>query len=112
MLITVVPSTLNYVVYLYFPLLGLIYLTEESLTKNLFLAGLVLVNLPLYPQHVELIVEALPLAAVGDLIVGAARAGMTYASIPLIGFLLILAGCIRFVRVPDPLARTPGRERL
>jgi len=112
MLITVVPSTLNYVVYLYFPLLGLIYLTEDPLTKKLFLAGLVLVNLPLYPQHVELIVDALPLAAVGDLIVGAARAGMTYASIPLIGFLLILAGCIRFVRVPDPLARTPGRERL
>jgi len=111
MLITVVPSTLNYVVYLYFPLLGLIYLTEDPLTKKLFLAGLVLVNLPLYPQHVELIVDALPLAAVGDLIVGAARAGMTYASIPLIGFLLILAGCIRFVRVPDPLARTPGRER-
>jgi len=112
MLITVVPSTLNYVVYLYFPLLGLIYLTEDPLTKKLFLAGLVLVNLPLYPQHVELIVDALPLAAVGDLIVGAARAGMTYASIPLIGFLSILAGCIRFVRVPDPLARTPGRERL
>ena len=111
MLITVVPSTLNYVVYLYFPLLGLIYLTEDPLTKKLFLAGLVLVNLPLYPQHVELIVDALPLAAVGDLIVGAARAGMTYASIPLIGFLSILAGCIRFVRVPDPLARTPGRER-
>jgi hypothetical protein len=112
MLITVVPSTLNYVVYLYFPLLGLIYLTEDPLAKKLFLAGLVLVNLPLYPQHVELIVEALPLAAVGDLIAGAARAGMTYASIPLIGFLLILAGCIRFVRVPDPLATTPGRERL
>ncbi|WP_431358737.1 glycosyltransferase 87 family protein [Halovenus amylolytica] len=113
MLITVVPSTLNYVVYLYFPLLALIYLTEEKTTKYLFLAGLVLVNLPLYPQHIELIVDALPLSAgIGDLIVGAARAVLTYTSIPLVGFLLVLAGCIRFVRVPDPLASTPERERL
>jgi len=110
MLITVVPSTLNYVVYLYFPLLALIYLTEERRTKNLFLAGLVLVNLPLYPQHIELIVDALPLsAAVGDAIVAAARGFLTYSSIPLIGFLLILAGCIRFVRIPDP---RPDTERL
>ena len=110
MLITVVPSTLNYVVYLYFPLLALIYLTEEKRTKYLFLAGLVLVNIPLYPQHIELIVDALPLsAAVGDAIVAAARGFLTYSSIPLIGFLLILAGCIRFVRIPDP---RPDTERL
>jgi hypothetical protein len=110
MLITVVPSTLNYVVYLYFPLLALIYLTEERRTKNLFLAGLVLVNLPLYPQHIELIVDALPLsAAVGDAVVAAARGFLTYSSIPLIGFLLILAGCIRFVRIQEP---RPDTERL
>jgi hypothetical protein len=103
MLITIVPSTLNYVVYLYFPLLGLLYLTEDPTTKQLFVAGLVLVNLPLYPQHVELIVDALPLTAgIGDAIVTGARAVLTYTSIPLLGFLCIIAGCIRFVRVPDP----------
>jgi len=111
MLITLVPSTLNYVVYLYFPLLSLLYLTEDPRTKSLFLAGLVLVNVPLYPQHVELIVDALPLSAgVGDAIAGGARAVLTYVSIPLIGFLVILAGCLRFVRVSQPVPE-PAPER-
>lgn len=108
MLITIVPSTLNYVVYLYFPLLGLLYLTDDPATKHLFVAGLVLVNLPLYPQHVELIVEALPLAGLGDVIVAGARAVLTYTSIPLLGFLCILAGCIRFVRVPESRPSVSG----
>ncbi|MFC7071626.1 glycosyltransferase family 87 protein [Halovenus rubra] len=112
MLITIIPSTLNYVVYLYFPLLGLLYLTEDSTTKQLFVAGLVLVNLPLYPQHIELIVDALPLGAgIGDILVEGARAFMTYSSIPLIGFLCILAGCIRFVRVPRPTTSTTATEQ-
>ncbi|SDJ93911.1 Protein of unknown function [Halovenus aranensis] len=101
MLITIVPSTLNYVVYLYFPLLGLVYMTEDPTAKRLFLAGLVLVNLPLYPQHIELIVDALPLGVVGDAAVAGSRAVLTYVSIPLVGFLCLLAGCIRFVRVPN-----------
>lgn len=100
LLITVVPSTANYVVYLYFPLLGLIYLTDDERTRNLFILGLVLVNIPLYPQHVELVVDALPLASgVGDAIVGGARTVMRYSSVLLVGFLVLLAGCIRFVRV-------------
>jgi len=103
MLITIVPSTLNYVVYLYFPLLGLLYLTDDRRTTYLFVAGLVLVNLPLYPQHVELIVGAAGVPeGLGDAIVGAARTVLTYTSIPLLGFFCILGGCIRFVRLPDP----------
>lgn len=103
LLITVVPSTANYVVYLYFPVLGLIYLTDDVRTRNLFLVGLVLVNIPLYPQHVELVVDALPIATgASDAIVGGARAIMRYSSVLLVGFLVLLAGCIRFVRVSAP----------
>jgi hypothetical protein len=109
MLITIVPSTLNYVVYLYFPLLPLLYLTEDRTARRLFVAGLVLVNVPLYPQHVELLVEALPLsAAITDPIVAGTRAVMTYSSIPLVGFLSIVAGCIRFVRAPAPRPGSAG----
>ncbi len=97
LLITVVPSTLNYVVYLYFPLVGLVYLARDPVAKGLFVAGLLLVSLPLFPQHVELLVGGLPMEAA---IVATARAVMTYASIPLVGFLLLLGGCIRFVRAP------------
>ncbi|MFC7058341.1 glycosyltransferase family 87 protein [Halovenus salina] len=105
MLITIVPSTLNYVVYLYFPLLGLVYMTEDPTAKRLFIAGLILVNLPLYPQHIDLIVGALPLGVVGDAVTTGARAVLTYTSIPLVGFLCILAGCIRFVQVPNVTER-------
>jgi len=109
MLITIVPSTLNYVVYLYFPLLPLLYLAEDRRTKWLFVAGLVLVNVPLYPHHFAMIVEALPLSpGIADALTGAVRGVLRYASIPLYGFLLILAGCLRFVRIPSPSPAGPS----
>ena len=105
MLITIVPSTLNYVIYLYFPLVPLLYLIEDRRTKLLFVAGMVLVNVPLYPHHVATILEALPLSpGVADVIAGAVRAVLRWASIPLYGFLLILAGCVRYARTPTPAA--------
>jgi hypothetical protein len=101
LLVTVVPVTLNYVIYLFFPVLALLYLVEDSRVKHLFVVGLVLVNLPLFPQHVELIVNALPLAeSTGDAVVGGARAVLTYASVPLWGFGALFAGCLRHARLP------------
>ncbi len=103
LLITIVPSTLNYVVYLYFPLVPLLYLTDDRRTQRLFVAGLVLVSIPLYPQHVELIVNAVPLSAgVEAATMDAVRAVMSYVSIPLVGFLVLLSGCLRYVRLPKP----------
>jgi len=100
LLVTIVPATLNYVVYLFFPVLALLYLVDDPRVKQLFVAGLVLVNLPLFPQHVELIVTALPLAeGIGDAVVGGARAVMTYASVPLWGFVALFAGCLRQVHL-------------
>jgi hypothetical protein len=109
MLITIVPSTLNYVVYLYFPLVPLLYLVEDRRTKLLFVAGMVLVNVPLYPHHVATILEALPLSpGTADAIADAVRAVLRWASIPLYGFLLLLAGCLRYARTPSPSLPTPG----
>jgi len=109
MLITIIPSTLNYVVYLYFPLLPLLYLAEDRRTKWLFVAGMVLVNVPLYPHHFALIFDALPLSpGIADALTGAVRGVLRWASIPLYGFLLILAGCIRYVRVPSPSPAGPN----
>ena len=117
MLITIIPSTLNYVVYLYFPLVPLLYLVEDRRTKLLFVAGMVLVNVPLYPHHVATILEALPLSpGIADALADAVRAVLRWASIPLYGFLLILAGCVRYARTPTPAAAAasptpePGAE--
>jgi hypothetical protein len=102
LLITIVPSTLNYVVYLFFPLVALLYLADDPTTTKLFVAGLVLVNVPLYPEHVQLLVDAVGLTGgVGDAIMTVVRSVLTYASVPLWGFLLFLAGCLRYVRLPD-----------
>jgi hypothetical protein len=117
MLITIIPSTLNYVVYLYFPLVPLLYLVEDRRTKLLFVAGMVLVNVPLYPHHVATILEALPLSpGIADALADAVRAVLRWASIPLYGFLLILAGCVSYARTPTPAAAAanptpePGAE--
>jgi hypothetical protein len=117
MLITIVPSTLNYVVYLYFPLVPLLYLVEDRRTKLLFVAGTVLVNVPLYPHHVATILDALPLSpGIADALADAVRAVLRWASIPLYGFLLILAGCVSYARTPTPAAAAasptpePGAE--
>ncbi|PSQ46185.1 hypothetical protein BRD19_12890 [Halobacteriales archaeon SW_7_65_23] len=117
MLITIIPSTLNYVVYLYFPLVPLLYLVEDRRTKLLFVAGMVLVNVPLYPHHVATILEALPLSpGIADALADAVRAVLRWASIPLYGFLLILAGCVSYARTPAPAAAAasptpePGAE--
>lgn len=103
LLITLVPSTLNYVIYLYFPLVALVYLVEDRRTNSLLVAGLVLVSLPLYPQHVEMLVTATPLPpGAVDAILGVVRAVLSYVSIPLVGFLTLLAGCLRYLRLPAP----------
>jgi hypothetical protein len=101
LLVTIVPVTLNYVVYLFFPAIALLYLVDDPRVKQLFVVGLVLVNLPIFPEQVELIVGGLPLpAVVGDAITGGARTVMTYASVPLWGFTALFAGCLRQVRLP------------
>ena len=101
LLVTVVPVTLNYVIYLFFPVLALLYLIEDARVKRLFVVGLVLVNLPLFPQHVELIVDALPLAeGVGDAVVAGARGVLRYGSVPLWGFAALFLGCLRHARLP------------
>lgn len=101
LLITVVPATLNYVVYLFFPLGALLYLLEDRLARRLLVAGLVLVSVPVYPQEIELLVETVPLpSGVGDAIETGARTLLTYASVPLVGVLLFLAAAVRQVRTP------------
>jgi hypothetical protein len=110
LLVTVVPSTLNYVVYLFFPLLALLYLVEDRPTKLLFVAGLVLVSVPLYPQHVELIVEGVPLSAgVADAVVTGTRSVLRYASVPLWGCSLFFLGALRYVHLPARENRRSGQ---
>ena len=109
LLISVVPSTLNYVTYLFFPLVALLYLLEDRRARQLLVAGLILVSVPVYPQHVELLVTTAPVpAAIADAIVGVARGVMTYVSVPLIGFLCFLAASLQHLRSTPTTASDQG----
>ncbi|WP_436936331.1 glycosyltransferase family 87 protein [Halovenus marina] len=98
-LITVIPLTAGYVVYLLFPLVSLVYLVDHRRTKACFLAALVLIHVPIYPQHVEAGFETLGIASgAGAVVLDLIRGGMAFTSVPLWAFLFVLAGCVLYVR--------------
>lgn len=101
LLITVVPATAGYVVYLVPSLLCLVYVIDLREAKRCFLGALVLINIPLYPQHIERILLTAPLpepaAATGT---SMAWTVLTYSSIGLWAFLLTLVGCVLVVVLP------------
>lgn len=98
LLVTVVPSTAGYVVYLLFSLVVLSYLVESYPAKGLLLAGLALIMVPLYPQYIKDGLELLPLStAAVELGNDIALGVLTYTSVALVGFLLAFFGCVLFV---------------
>ena len=99
LLITIVPSTAGYVVYLIFPMIALLYLTEHRTTKRLYLSGFVLLNIPLYPHDLQRAVAELSLdIGVVDQITAVLLVVFSVGSIALWGCLLVLAGCVSHTR--------------
>lgn len=98
LLITIIPSTAGYVVYVLFPLIALAYLVEHRVVKYCFLVGLVAINLPIFPHHVQRFLEAIPFSGtVISVVSDVVWTLMTYASVGLWGFLVIFAGCLVYV---------------
>ena len=95
LLITIVPSTAGYVVYLLFPLVALAYVTEDWRARRCFVAGLVLINLPVFPRHIhDISTETSLSAGFAGTVLSALEAVLTYGSVTLWGMLLVLAGCL------------------
>lgn len=102
LLLTIIPSTAGYTVYLLVPLVVLVYLVEQPVAKAFLLAGLVLVNVPVYPQHIQQGLEALPLP--GAVTGGASDLAwtvLTYGSVGLWGFLCAFVGCLLYICLPE-----------
>jgi hypothetical protein len=96
MLLVSPASNALYVVYVYFPLLCLLYLRPASRWRPMLLAGTVAIAVPLQPAQVG---AALAVAGVPDpisagllFVVGEA---LTVASLPLLGLLAVLAWAAR-----------------
>lgn len=96
LLISVVPSTLGYMVYVYVPAIALVYLVRDHPARWFFLAGIALLNLPIFPRHVAGAVDALGAGSAGEAIVEISTLVMSFASLPLIGMVTILGGCVVF----------------
>jgi len=95
LLITIVPSTAGYVVYLLFPLVPLVYITDHRLARRCFLAGLVLINVPLFPRHIQQVADGTSLSAgVTGPILTAAQTVLTFGSVALWAVLFVFAGCL------------------
>lgn len=101
-LVTIVPATAGYVVYLVFPLVVLVYLVDHRRAKQFLLAGVVLISMPIYPQYIEqgLGYSGLPprmVEAGTDIAFGV----LSVSSVGLLGFLAAFVGCFLYVCVPD-----------
>lgn len=97
MLITLFPSTAGYVIYILFPLVPLVYLVEDRWPRACFLAGLVLINVPLFAPQVEQLFIALPDVVVIQAVGAGLDILLTFASLGLLGFLVTFAGCLLYV---------------
>ena len=93
-------SNALYVVYLYVPLLVLLYVGDTKWDRSLLLAGTLAMTFPIQPAHVAAVLTALGVPApIGTPLLVAARAVLTVASLPLVGLLAILVWCsLRAVR--------------
>lgn len=87
-------SNALYVVYVYFPLLCLLYLDATGRGQSLLLAGTAAVALPVQPAHVGDILAAAGVPApVSAHVLAVVRPVLTVASVPLVGLLAVLAWC-------------------
>lgn len=96
--LVIFPSYLVYLVYLAVPLVPLLYLAEGRTARRLVVVGGLLVNLPVLRDDVT---AHLAPAVDGSLLalpVDAVAAALAWASPPLVGVALTLAGCVVAVR--------------
>jgi len=90
------PSSPLYVVYLYFPLVALLYLFEGP-GRSLFLVGAFLLNWTVYRDDLVMVLSETPPGGVpDDAILSVLGPVFTLGSPMLYGFALMVAGCVRW----------------
>ncbi|WP_254269479.1 glycosyltransferase family 87 protein [Halorussus aquaticus] len=94
-MVILVPPQLIYGVFIYFPLVVLYYLTHDHRRRAIFGVSLVLINVIFVPEQFATALQALSLPSpfVAD-VIGVVRPLLGFASVPLLGFLAALLGCV------------------
>ncbi|QKY20768.1 DUF2029 domain-containing protein [Halolamina sp. CBA1230] len=83
-----------YVVYVYVPVLCLLYLTPDDRSRLPLAAGTVAIGVPLQPAQIGAVLAVLGAPEpVHAAVLGASRSVLTVVSTPLLGLLVVLAWC-------------------
>ncbi|MFB6122970.1 MAG: glycosyltransferase family 87 protein [Haloferacaceae archaeon] len=95
--IVFVPSLPLYLVFLYYPLVPLLYLVEARPARTLLLLGGAVVNFAFQFDDVRALLAFVPLPTfVRDVFLGGARGVLSVATPPLWGVTLLLLGCLAY----------------
>lgn len=88
-------SNTLYVVYVYFPLLCLLYLDAVDRGGLLLLAGLAAIAVPIQPTQIGTMLAVIGVSAsVSSPVLAAIQSVLTVVSVPLVGLLAVFAWCI------------------
>lgn len=97
-LITIVPATLGYLVYLVAPLVPLVYLVEDRSATWCFLGAIFLLSVPLFAQDLSSLASLAPGGLpVFDRVVDILYSLLRFGSLGLWAFILTFVGCYRVV---------------
>lgn len=98
-ILLVFPSYPVYAVILYFPLVPLLYLLPAGRAQWLVVVGALLTNLSVRIDDVAQVLRISPLGPdLAGAVVDALEPGLTVATPPLLGLLLVLVGCVTYRR--------------
>ena len=90
-------SNIHHVLFLYFPLVPLLYLLDHEPTRTLLQVGTVVMLFPIQPLQVETVLSMAPLPLLVEAVVSdAVRDLLTTGTMTLWGLLIVLGGCLTF----------------
>ncbi|WP_132058657.1 glycosyltransferase family 87 protein [Halorussus amylolyticus] len=99
------PSLLLYFVFVFFPMIPLLYLLDSGPARKLFVAGAFVANFALTAANVETLVTETPVPHASLAVLDPLLA---LATPPLYGTMLMLAGCVLAVRRTAPTPTAPS----
>lgn len=98
-LIALPSSNLNHLLYLYFPLIVLVYAIEEKQARRWLLGGMVILAIPLQPEIITSSLKVLPISETLLASVDAvASTTLSFASVALVGTVMLLVACVLYAR--------------
>jgi len=96
-------SNIHHVIFLYFPLVPLLYLLDHEPSRTLLHVGTLVMLFPVQPVQIETVLSMAPLPLlVNTVVTDAVRSVLTMGTMTLWGLLVVLCGCLTFTLWAEP----------